>query len=395
MRWITFSSLFPNAVFPERGVFVRERLRAVLRRARGQAVVVAPVPWFPPLIGFGGWSRWARVPRFERAAGLQVYHPRYPLAPKVSTSFHPLLLQAGAARTVGRLAPGACLLDAHYLYPDGVAAVRIGRRLRLPVVLTARGSDVNVLGRLAAPRRWIRRSLPRAAAVIAVSGDLRRRLAEQAEFPEERIELVPNGIDRAAFHPDDRAAARAACGLPLDERILLAAGNLVPPKRFDLLLEALARLEPAQRPLLVCVGDGPDRSRLERRARRAGIRDRVRFVGRQAHPAMPRWYAAADAFALASDAEGNPNVLLEAIACGIPVLASSVGGVPEIVDAEVGHLVAPNTPEAFARGIQELARRRFDPTAFDNHASLHSWDAVGAKLAALFERIAASPTQSE
>src|SRR5439155_5089301 len=145
-----------------------------------------------------------RVPRRERAGDTAVLHPRYPIIPRLSTLVHPLLLQAGAEADVRRLRPGAMLIDAHFLYPDGIAAICIGRRLGLPVVLTARGSDVNVLAQQPGPRAWLRRALPRAAAVVAVSRELAHRLAESTGLPTSRIEVIPNGVDRSLFRPGDQ-----------------------------------------------------------------------------------------------------------------------------------------------------------------------------------------------
>lgn len=394
MRWITFTRFFPNASFPALGPYTRERLRSVLRRSPGdQAAVVAPVPWFP-LRGVGGWARWARVPRVERDGTVEVFHPPYPLVPRISAPFEALLIQTWAGPSVRRLAPGASLIDAHFLYPDAVAAVRIGRRLKLPVVLTVHGSELKRLMKRRVVRTQIQNALREAAAVVTVSRELRQRLATETGFPEDHIEVIPNGVDRGRFHPGDRAAARHVLGLATDDRILLTAARLVPNKRVDLLVEALARLRDSARPLLLCVGGGPDRQALERKARQAGVGDRVRFAGEQRPDEMPRWYQAADAFALATDREGCPNVLLEAIASGLPVLASSVGGMPEIVDADVGLLVAENSADAFAAGIEELARRRFDPAAFQRHAAEHSSELMGHTVHALFRRVAANASRT-
>ena len=387
MRFTTFTSLFPNAAFPALGAFVRERLRAVLRRGGGEANVVAPVPWFPPISGLGNWSRWGSVPTVEKDGGIDVHHPRFALLPRVSERFHPLLLEAGARRTVRRVARGSGLLDAHVLYPDGVAAVRLGTRLRLPVVVTARGSDVNRLPEIPSGVQKVRRCLAGAAAVVAVSESLRRRLAAQTGFPEERVLVVRNGVDRGRFAPGDRVRARRHLGLPVEGRILLAAARLAPGKRFDLLLGALALLPRSlPRPLLVCVGDGPDRRGLERRSKELGLAGVVHFAGEKAPEEMPEWYRAADAFVLASDREGHPNVVLEALASGLPVVASSVGGVPETIDPTVGILVPENTAEAFARAIGEVYRGRFTPSAIERRAAEFSWDAVGDHLPPLSAR---------
>jgi teichuronic acid biosynthesis glycosyltransferase TuaC len=391
MHWITFTSLYPNLALPQHGVFVRSRLGAVLARTAGSAVVVAPVPWFPASIGFGRWSCWARVPRreFDSDLAVPVLHPRYPILPRLSRSIHPSLIQLGAERTIRRLAPSARLIDAQVLYPDGVAAVRLGQRHGLPVILTARGSDVNLLAQQPGPARQLREILPRAAAVVTVSEALRSRLVAATGFPADRIEVIPNCVDAQRFRPGDRLAARQRLGLPIDERIILSVCHLVPGKRVDLLISALAALPLDCRPFLVVVGDGPERIRLLRLTGQLGLERWVRLVGARRPELLPEWYRAADAFALASDREGYPNVLLEAIASGLPVLASAVGGVPEIVNQEVGLVVGANTARAFAESLLAIGQRRFDQRAFQQHAARHTWKAAAERLAAIFERVAA------
>jgi glycosyltransferase involved in cell wall biosynthesis len=391
VRWITLTSLFPNGAFPSRGVFVRERLRAVLAASEGEASVVAPVPWFPFRRGFGEWSRAARVPRLEREGSLLVHHPRYPLLPRLSEPVHPLLFEAGCAATVRRLRDGAGLLDAHYLYPDGVAAGRLARRLRLPFVLTARGSDVNVLARRRIPRAWIRAAVRAAAAVVAVSESLRRALAEATGRPTERIEVIPNGVDTERFRPGHRALAKAQLGLPADREILLAVGRLVEGKRYDLAVRALAFVRREPPPLLLLVGDGPERARIEGIARENGLDGRVRFAGERPPEEMPLYYQAADLFLHPSTREGHPNVVLEALACAVPVVASGAGGIPETVGSEGGAIVEGDDPRAFARSIERVLASPPPPDAVRGRALTYSWPVVGERVAEVFRRVLRSP----
>jgi len=386
VRWITLTSLFPSRAFPARGTFVRERLRAVLAASGGEASVVAPVPWFPFRSGFGEWSRAAHVDRVEEEGGVVVHHPRYLLLPRVSEAIHPLLYAWGSWPTLRRLRGEAQLLDAHYLYPDGVAASRLARRLGLPFVLTARGTDVNVLARRRIPRAWIRDALRRAAAVVTVSESLRRTLSEETGHPLERIEVVPNGVDGDRFRPGDRAGARSRLGLPVEGTILLGVGRLAGGKRFDVAVRALSLIRRDPPPLLLLVGDGPDRARIEGISRAEGLAGRVRFAGERLPEEMPGHYQAADLLVHPSDREGHPNVVLEAVACGLPVVASRVGGIPETMGEE--GLVERNDPDAFAAAIEKALSSPPSRESLLRRASAFSWSAVGARVAEIFERAA-------
>ena len=172
MKVLTFSTLYPNAARPAHGVFVETRLRQLVASGQAEARVLAPVPWFPFRQPFyGDYARHAHAPRVERRHGIAVMHPRYPVLPKVGMTVAPLLLSRAVAPTLERIRrhfPFG-LIDAHYFYPDGVAAVMLGKRARKPVVVTARGSDVNLIAKHRLPRAMIRWAARNAAAVVTVS----------------------------------------------------------------------------------------------------------------------------------------------------------------------------------------------------------------------------------
>src|SRR5262245_5700497 len=209
MRILTFSTLYPHAGRPGHGIFVETRLRHLLASGKVEATVVAPVPWFPSTHPrFGEYALSARAPRQERRHGIDVVHPRYLAIPKVGMSVAPFLLAAGAYSAVKRRLGGAAAIDAHYFYPDGVAAAIIGRKLNAPVVITARGTDVNLLPEFAIPRRMILWAADRAAALIAVSAALKDALVELG-VESGKIVVLRNGVDTQMFRPMDRALQRA------------------------------------------------------------------------------------------------------------------------------------------------------------------------------------------
>ena len=292
MRILCVSSLYPNAVQPGFGIFVENRLRALCLRFPVSAYVLAPVPWFPRLLPAPRHFRqYAQVPQTETRYGITVAHPRWLTLPRVGVFAAPYAMMWAllrAAVALRREGYDFDLIDAHYLYPDGVAAVMLARRLSKPVLVTARGSDLNVIARSPWQQRLIRRACNQADGVIAVSAALCQRVRDIGAHPKRLLRLA-NGVDLQRFSPDERASRRRKLGF--DGPVALAMGNLVPIKGHDLVIESLGQVDGLR---LVLVGDGPERPRLEALATRCGVRERVTFVGRVDPAAAPDYLCAAD-----------------------------------------------------------------------------------------------------
>ncbi|HZI89510.1 MAG TPA: glycosyltransferase, partial [Candidatus Polarisedimenticolia bacterium] len=201
MKVLVFTSLFPNNVWPHHGVFIRERMTRVAALPDVTLRVVAPVPYYPPLKLGARWL-YTQVAREERIAGLPVSHPRYFMIPKIAMGLHgPLMARSllHFVRAVRESFPFD-VIDAHYVYPDGFAAVEIGRALGVPVVVSARGSDINLFREIAAVRPHLERTLREAAALIAVSAALGRAI-EELGGSKAKLHIIPNGVDARKFHP--------------------------------------------------------------------------------------------------------------------------------------------------------------------------------------------------
>jgi glycosyltransferase involved in cell wall biosynthesis len=275
------------------------------------------------------------------------------------------------------------------VYPDGVAGVLLGAMLGKPVLITARGSDVNLAGRERIPRAWIRWAARRCAGFITVSEALRDALLALG-VPAEEIIVLRNGVDLELFRPWDRASARAQLGV--SGPMLLAVGNLVAEKGHDIVIGALVQL-PGVR--LTIIGAGPERAKLQRYAHECGVSERITWISELDQQALARYYAAADATVLASSREGMANVLLESIACGTPVIASAVGGNPEIVSArQAGLLMAERSPAALAMAYRQLERERPDAAQVRRHAQRFGWDETITRQLRLFHEVAARGADS-
>lgn len=388
-RVLVFSTLYPNGAQPNHGVFVENRLKETVALGGLEATVVAPVPYFPsahPV--FGRYAAFAAAPRREARAGLEVWHPRYPVMPKFGATLAPAALYQAGLRTVRRLrgkGQDFDVIDAHYFYPDGVAAAHLARKLRLPVVITARGSDLTQIPSEPAPRLAIQWAAREASASIAVCEDLRRRVVELGA-PAERSLVLRNGVDLSAFAPVDPAQARAAVGTA--GFTILSVGALIPRKGHELTIEAL-RARPEWR--LVIAGSGPLRSALESLAARLGVGDRVRFLGEVAHRELPTLYSAADVMVLASLREGWANVLLESMACGTPVVASDVNGASEVVRASAaGRLMRERSVAELINAVEEVRASDLSSVETRRYAERFSWAETAAANRALLTAAASA-----
>jgi len=386
MRILTFTSLFPNAAQPQHGVFVENRLRHLVASGQVEARVVAPAPWFPfDHPRFGGYATWARVPAHEQRHGLAIEHPKYVLLPKINMTWAPLSMYLAARGTVDRLRRDGFefdLIDAHYFYPDGVAAALLARHVGKPFTVTARGTDINLIPAFALPRRMIQWTAARAAGMITVCQALKDELCA-LDVPRDRVRVLRNGVDLKHFTPRDRVAARRRFGI--DGPAIVSVGALIERKAHDIAIGALPSLPGVK---LLIAGQGPDRAKLETLAQRLGVADRLVLLGQQGQEVLPDLYAAGDISVLCSSREGWANVLLESMACGTPVVASNVWGTPEVVAApEAGLLMAARTPEACAAALGQLLANPPDRAATRRYAEGFSWDATTQGQLDLFNEI--------
>ena len=367
IRLLTFTTLYPNANQPSHGIFVENRLTQLIASRQATVQVVAPVAYVPNWAMLPDRYRTlSRVPDREERRGITIHHPRYLLLPKVSMLAAPFSLYIAARRSLRALLRNGYdfeIIDAHYFYPDGVAAVLLGRYFGKPVTVTARGSDINFIARDRLPRRMIRWACTNADAIAAVSQALKDALVALGASPD-KIRVLRNGVDLVKFQEGDREAARRHIGV--NEITLLSVGNLVPLKGHDLAIRALALLDNAS---LIIVGDGPEAGKLHSLAETLAVAHRVRFLGRLPHDELPELYGAADVLLLLSSSEGWPNVLLEAMACGTPVVATDVGGTREVVATSAnGAIVTDRDPVAIAQAITRTLRRGTNRSAVRAYA---------------------------
>lgn len=388
MKILLFSTLYPSPVRPIHGIFVETRLRELLKTGQVQARVVAPVPWFPfKAQRFGEYAQFAATPRVEQRNGVEVYHPRYLLLPKVGMNLAPYAMALGALPTIRRLQRQGFdfdLIDAHYYYPDGVAAALLAKWLGKPLVVTARGTDLNLIPQHPFPRKLILQAAAQASASIGVCQALMDTLGELGA-DRSKLNTLRNGVDLERFVPEDRAQARQRLGLPVEGRYLLSVGHLIERKGHHIAIEALPYLPGVT---LLIAGAGPEEAALKGLARRLGVADRLRWVGVVPQTELKWWYSAADVLVLCSSREGWANVLLEAMACGTPVMATNIWGTPEVVSTPAaGVLMACRDAPALAAAWVQLHTQLPTREETRAHAQTFSWEATTQGQLQLFRRV--------
>ena len=367
MRLLIVTSQFPIAGEPNRGRPVFQTVRALAGMA--DVHVLSPIAMYP---------RWARPrsylfrtpdPAFA-IDGCSVEYLPYPALPAVSRPFNGAACARALHPAMQRFRPDVVL--SYWLYPDAYGALRAARRARVPLVAGARGSDIRV--RDAISRYLTRRVVRGADALLMVSEDLGRLAVRDYGAEPERVRVIPNGCDSAIFHPRDRGQARSTLGVPADARLVTYVGRLVPEKGLRELLDAARTLAPSMPRLrFALVGEGPMRDELAALARQCGCE--VAFAGAQSPVEVACWMAASDLVTLPSYSEGHPNVLVEALACGRAVVATQVGGIPEVVDAASGILVPPRDASALAQALDAALAREWDEATLSARFS-RSWTTV-------------------
>lgn len=384
MNVLLLSNLFPTSRDSTRGVFVAQLAKSISKSCGVHALV--PLPWIPnsslaertvsadtrALIGIEPEMQWG---------DLSASYVRYPMIPKLARWWQPELMYMGAVRAARKLHERFKfdLLNAHWLDPDGVAAARIARELKLPLVLSARGCDVNLYLQDERRRARILRAISGAGAVTTVSAALKEGLVREGVSPE-LISVIANGVDEERFFPRSRIECCQSLGLSPERPLIVCISRLSSEKGIDVLLRAAAQLSAAFPSLqLALIGAGPMDSELRELAGSLGIGEATRFVGAVAHDRVALWLGASQFSCMPSLREGYPNAAMEALACGRPIVASRVGALPEMIGAESGILVEPGDVGALASGLRRALNTEWDSQKIVQTVQGSSWDAAAQR----------------
>ncbi len=374
-RILALSYLFPNRAYPNFGIFVLNRLKAVQKYCN--ITVIAPIPKFPFMEGFERFRGYSRIPTRDIIQGLNVAHPRFPVIPRFIKWWDSFAYWAVVAPLAHRLRNQVDLVDVHWVYPDILAAFMISKLYKKKFIITVRGVEALHINENRFRKKIIDFLLLRADHVIALSQHL-RSLIETIGVPTRKISIILNGTDNHHFQLMDQNQCREQLGLPKGIPIIVSVGSLLLSKGHDLLINAVSKLSDQYNVELYIIGgtgsEGDDRAAIERLMNSLALSN-VHLVGRRPHEELALWYNAADLFCLASRSEGCPNVVMEALACGTPVVVTNVGAIVDIVEKEEeGHIVEAGKIDELEMALRKGLERTWDRRLISRRGQRRTWD---------------------
>lgn len=375
---LVFASLFPSQKRPAAGVFIRERLFRVAEQI--PVVVVSPVPWFPFQNIIRLWKPHFRPQpeRHEEQQGVQVYFPRFLSVPGIFKSWDGFFMALGSLSTLIKLKKEFNIIDAHFAYPDGYAATLLGKWLKIPVSITLRGTEVP-LSKIPARKAKMLIALSHAARVFSVSDSL-KQLVVSLGADENKIRVVGNGIDIKKFYPLDKMEMREKFNIPANVKVLISVGGLVDRKGFHRVIDVLPKLVAKYPDLIYLIvggasAEGNIQKQLEEQVSRLKLEKNVRFLGTYSSEKLKEPLSAADLFVLATANEGWANVFLEAMACGLPVITTDVGGNKEVVcDSNFGTITPFGNSESLLTALRNGLEKNWHSESIIRYAKENSWD---------------------
>lgn len=392
MNILTITSMFPSKALPTHAVFVKNR---VARMADHAVIkVVVPVPYFPFISLTKKYAFRKNIPYKDVMDGLEVYYPRFisiPIFLKPLDGFFLFLVCLWFIKTKLKHFDFD-IIDSHLAYPDGFGAVLLGKVFKKPVAVTLRGHDINNTPKYPVRLRQIQYALRHATQVFSVAKALKEQ-AVSLGADADKILVTGNGVDAEIFKPYDKVRARSELKLPVDKRIIVSVGHLVERKGFHILLQALRRLlDLGVNDLFVVIVGGPGEEgdysgKLRRLTRELGLSGHVLMAGARSNAELPKWYSAADLSCLASSKEGWANVLLESLACGVPVVATNVWGTPEVICSNEYGVLTERDPDSLASALYNAMQRVWNKEAIVSYARKNSWKNIAATVLGQFKLI--------
>ncbi|MBU1043911.1 MAG: glycosyltransferase family 4 protein [Candidatus Omnitrophica bacterium] len=364
IKVLAITNLFPSSKEPTRGIFNKQQFLELAKLC--DLKVVAPLPWHIKI----------DVPRREKIDGIKTYHPRYIMTPLIGRSLYGVffyLSLCGFMKNLHKEFPFDVILST-WAYPDAFGSYLIAKMLKKPIAIKVHGSDINAYSAYFLRRKMIRWALSNCDKVIAVSNGLKEAMIKIG-VPQEKIDVIPNGVDSNLFKPMDIGECRKKLNLPINSKIILYLGNFVSGKKLDVLIDAFYALSRLDKDiLLLLVGDGTMRNVLREKVNKLRIAHCVVFAGRQLHSKMNLYINACNVLCLPSMSEGCPNVILESWACGKPVVATKVKGITELfISNERGILVEPDNVESLVRGLSQALMLDWDCVFLKEQVLCNSW----------------------
>jgi teichuronic acid biosynthesis glycosyltransferase TuaC len=387
MNILVLTTLYPNNVQHRHGVFIENRVKELVKcYPEAKVRVIAPVPYFPSWLPIKEYQQYSKIALQETRSSISVLHPRYFVIPKIGMYITPYFLYRTCLTSIAKIQEEGFsidVIDSHYFYPDGVVASWIGEELDIPVMVTARGSDINVIPDNSIARQHIVKALTDIQASAAVSQALADEMVKLAPLAKQPV-VLKNGVDLDLFHPD---APEPTLPFKLEsgEKLILSVGNLIELKGHHLVIKALGSLDKVK---LIVIGEGEYKSTLQKLVEDLSLTDRVYFIGNIMQAHLPGYYATADAVVLASSREGMPNVLLESLACGTRVIATNVGGIKELIgSSEVGTLLSSRSTMSIVEALLSVLSKEKQPKIIRLYAQQFGWKGTTDRQYSLLQKL--------
>lgn len=385
---LSISHMFPNRIQPNNGIFVKERLKYMAKKI--QLEVVSPIPYFPLTYMIPKYRGLNNVPKQDEIDGLHTYHPRYWNIPKYFKicdgyfyyySIHKYIEHIINQKKIN-------ILDFHWVYPDAYAGMILAKKLKIKFVVTLRGNESICYYEKSLRKNKVIETLKAAAHIISVSQDLKNKIVTEYGINDNKVTVIPNGIDTIKFGLLEKNHARKLCNLDHDKKYILTVCRLSPEKGLEHLIKAFSNFKEDNIHLLIA-GGGPLKELLLNMVSSLGIIDKVHFLGTISHQDINKWYNVADVFCLPSLWEGCPNVIIESLCCGTPVVSTCVGGIPDLVPSDnYGLLVPPGDSNLLFEALNNALRNNWDKMDIAQFGSQNTWEHVADKVINVFEGIA-------
>jgi len=390
---LVISHLFPNNIEYSKGTFVFDQVNALSKFK--EINVVSPIIWIPFSKYIKKLNKFNVIHNTKLLSGVEVYYPRYFAIPLRIPS-RILMWVAGILYFISVFFETLIInnefkfeiIHSHFAFPDGLSSVFLGKIFKKPVIITVHGSDINLytdkMGHL---KPMVIYSLKNATHIIAVSAALKNKITKLG-IADNKISVVPNGYNPSLFRPMDKDAIRRKLKLPLNKKIVLFVGHLIFIKGVTYLIESMKFIsELRDDTILIVVGDGHLKSQLNKTVEEYSLLDKVMFVGSQPHEKIPLWINSCDLLTLPSISEGFGAVLIEAAACGKPIVATNVGGIPEASSPIARKLIPPNDSVALAKAILEVLDSTFDPADIIKENKRFDLNNIADQLIKTYENI--------
>lgn len=381
MNILVSTTIFPNSIEINRGIYIKKQVLSLSKINNIKIKVIAPIPYVPHKLKLKKYIKYNHIPSKEIVDGFEIYHPKYFILPKAFRSLHGIFFFISLLKfyldVIKRFSPDIIL--GFWTYPDGFANVLFAKMMSIPVIIGCLGSDINRYKNYFFHRKMITWSLGEADKILVVSNALKEEVVKLGIEPN-KVKVIPNGIESDIFFPKNRDEIKEKLKLNLNERIVLCVARLSAEKGVDKLIKAFSKLKRNEVKLLI-IGDGPEKKKLMELTQQMGLNGRVNFIGERPQREISDWINASDILCLPSLSEGWPNVLMEAFACGKPVVASRVGGVPEIITSDkLGIMVPPGDIEKLAEGIEQALKTSWNSQLIRSSVAHRTWDIVAQEI---------------